>query len=106
MSVTGECVLWVEAAPRTAVAAAAVMAVTAEIAAEEAAGTENAPPHLPPLTEIAAAGTGDAAMAQAPTHMNSTRITAAVSTAVPGAALDRGVVEWGRPHLLRRVPSL
>lgn len=102
---TGECVLWA-AAPRTA-AAAAAMDVRA---VEGAAGTGNAPPHLPPLTEIAAAGTEDAAMAPAPTHTISTRITttaaATISTAAPGPALGRGALEWGRPHLLRRAPSL
>lgn len=101
-SVTGECVLWA-AAPRTAVAATTI----AEIAVEEAAGTETAPPHLPLLTEIAVAGTQDAAMAPAPTHMTSTRTTAAAvaSTAAPGVPLAQGVVEWGRPHL-HQVPSL
>lgn len=104
---TGECVLWA-AAPRTAAAAAAAMDVRA---VEGAAGTGNTPPHLPPLTEIAAAGTEDAAMAPAPTHTTSTRITtttaaATISTAAPGPALGRGALEWGRPHLLRRAPSL
>lgn len=85
------------------------MAATAETAAEEAAGMGTAPPPRPPrLTEIAAAGMEDAATAPAPTHTTSTRITtaAAASTAAPGAALGRGVEEWGRPRLLHRVLSL
>lgn len=108
MSVIVECVLWVgAAAPRTAAAAAAT-AVTAEIAVEEAPGMGTAPPpRLPPLTEIAAAGTEDAATTPAPTHTTSTRITAAAaSTAAPGVALGQGVVEWARPHLLHQAPSL
>lgn len=107
---TGECVLWGEAAaPRTAAAATAVTAATAEMAVEEAAGTVNVPPHLPlHLTEIAAAGMEDAATAPAPTHTTSTRITAtaAVSTTALGAAPGLGAVEWGRPHLLRQALSL
>lgn len=107
MSVTDECVPWVgAAAPRTA----AVAAATAEMAVEEVAGMGSAPPHLPPLTEIAAAGTEDAAMAPAPTPTTSTRTTtttaAAVSMAVPGPPLGRGAVAWGRPQPLRRALSL
>lgn len=109
---TDECVPWAGAAtPRTAVVAAA-MAETAEITVGEAAGTGSAPPPPhPPLTEIVAAGTEDAATAQAPTHTTSTRITttaaaAAVSTAAPGPALGREVVDWGRPSLLHRGPCL
>ncbi len=83
------------------------MAVTTETAAEEAAGTVSATPHLLRLTEIAAAGTEDAAMAPAPTHTTSTRITAAaVSTVAPGPARGRGAVEWGRTHLPRQAPNL
>lgn len=108
-SVIGECVLWAAAAaPRTAAAATTV--VTAAIAAVEAAGMGTAPPPLPPHTEIAATETEGAAMAPAPIHTTSTRITTAAvavaSTAPPGAPLVRGAVEWCRPHLRRQFPSL
>lgn len=106
---TDECALWAAAVGKTAAAAAATV-VTAEMGAEEAAGTAIAPL---PLTETAAAGREDAAMAPAPipTHTTSTRTTtttaaAAVSTAAQGPPLGPVAAEWYRSHLLLPAPSL
>lgn len=101
MNVTGGCILWAGVLRTAVSAAAAVMVVTAVIIEEEAVGTGS----VLPLIEIAVEGMQDAATALALTRMISTK-TAAVSTVAPGPARGRGAVEWGRPHLLLRAPSL